>query len=81
MDTQVKHTTGVAVNGRRLRELREDKGWNREQLARASGLSYSAVAKYERDSGPNERNPRPGAFKALCDALGCDPAELRKEAT
>lgn len=78
MSTQVKQ--GVTIDRRRLAELREDKGWNRQQLAAASGLSYSAIAKYEKTGGPNERNPRPRAFKALCDALGCDPAELRKEA-
>jgi transcriptional regulator with XRE-family HTH domain len=76
----VKHpAASVAIDRRRLKELREDKGLNRQQLADASGLSYSAIAKYE-TWGPEHRNPRPEAFKALCDALRCDPAELRKEA-
>jgi transcriptional regulator with XRE-family HTH domain len=80
MGTQVKHpAAGVAIDRGRLAELREAKGWNRRDLATASGMSYSSVTKYE-NGGPEHRSPRPKAFRALCDALGCDPSELRKEA-
>ena len=39
--------------GRRLRRLREIKGWETNRLAREAGLSQSYIYKLEHDDRPN----------------------------
>lgn len=53
--------------GSRLRAARERLGWNREELAVQSGVSWSAVAQVE--SG-RRRNLRPDTLSRLATALG-----------
>jgi transcriptional regulator with XRE-family HTH domain len=59
--------------GVRLAELRRAKGWSQEGLARAAGLSTSAVTKLEQGI------TLPG-WETLCglaDALGCSLDDFR----
>lgn len=52
--------------GRRLYELREEKGWAQEELAEKAGLSAATVCSTERGHDLT-------LFSAIClaDALGC----------
>jgi len=52
--------------GRRLRELREAKGWTQAQLAERVGFHYQNVARLER----GEREPVWGTALKLAEALG-----------
>lgn len=63
---------GISLRPGRLARLRAEKLWDRETLARESGLSVSTVTKYENA----ERRPRIDTLAALCRALGCDPEDL-----
>ena len=53
--------------GRRLRDLRKEKGWSQEKLAEESGVSIKAIRTTERSTHD------PSLFSAIClaDALGC----------
>ncbi len=64
--------SGIDIDVERLMELRYAKGWERRDLARETGLSMSTIRKIE----TRDRRPRAHALKALCDALGCEPADL-----
>lgn len=52
--------------GIRLRELREGRGWTQADLAREVGVTYQAIAKYER----NESEPTWPVVLRLAAALG-----------
>ena len=56
----------------RLREAREVKGLSREQLALASGSSYSAITMYE----TGHRSPSRATLLRLAAALGLSPRDL-----
>src|SRR3989304_6789721 len=63
----------VPVNGKRIRELRQTKGWSAQHLAEKIGLSASAIWDLERG-----RNRRTFHLEALARALKVDPLELRR---
>jgi len=52
--------------GRRISEARERRGWNRNQLAKASSLSWANLVRYE--EGENE--PSAGKLLRIAEALG-----------
>jgi transcriptional regulator with XRE-family HTH domain len=56
--------------GNRIRELREEAGLGREQMAEAAGVSVRAVVQWEL----GEREPGWFNVLALCQALGVDCA-------
>lgn len=51
----------------RLSALRNDRGWSQDDLARESGVSLNAVARYESETNVPSLET---AFK-LAEALGC----------
>jgi transcriptional regulator with XRE-family HTH domain len=57
--------------GRRLRELREERGWNQEYLAEISGIGRSHISQLEngrREAGLRMLETLAGAFKlAIAD--------------
>jgi transcriptional regulator with XRE-family HTH domain len=53
--------------GRRVYELREEKGWTLEKLAEKSGLCVNTVSTTERGT----REPSLLTAMCLADALGC----------
>ena len=57
----------VNVFGERLKELREEKGITREQLAGTLNLSYWAISKYEQ----NERRPDQEILNKIADYFDC----------
>lgn len=63
---------GVLV-GRRVRELRQARGWTQETLAKLAGLSRSYVPKLEAGFA---RNPTWETIQRLAAVLGVPPEEL-----
>jgi transcriptional regulator with XRE-family HTH domain len=59
----------------RLRELREEAGLTREELAEKAGLKPGGV----RDIEQGKRVPGWETVLALCGALGCSCEEFRRE--
>ena len=51
--------------GKKIKELRESKGWNRSELADNIGISHVMVGRYERD----ETAPSVEVAKKMADAL------------
>nr|PZN36534.1 MAG: XRE family transcriptional regulator [Bacillota bacterium] len=56
----------------RLRELREQKGLSRNQLAKLVGCSREAIRLLER----GRRSPRYETARAIAQALGVSPDEI-----
>jgi transcriptional regulator with XRE-family HTH domain len=52
--------------GKRLKATRENKGFNKSELAEAIGIHYSQLGRYERD----ESTPTADTLKRLANALG-----------
>ena len=61
--------------GRRLRALREAKGWSQTQLGQVAGVRYQYVARLERA----ESEPGWMMVKKLADALGVTPDAFTKD--
>lgn len=59
--------------GEKLKKIREDKGWEREELARLTGLSVDAIKSYELGY---RKNPYPVIKFALASALKVKPSQL-----
>ncbi len=55
-----------------LRQLREERGWTQEQLARRLGVAQGAVSKWER----GQRLPSPRRLQALTDLFGVQVSEI-----
>jgi transcriptional regulator with XRE-family HTH domain len=58
--------------GRRLRELRQERGLSQEQLAQVAGLDRTYVSSCE----AGRRNATIKTVSRFADALDVDPAEL-----
>lgn len=61
--------------GRRVRALREERGWTQSQLGDRAGMGYQEVARIER----GEREPTWSTALKLADALGVALDDLRGE--
>lgn len=62
----------IADFGPRLARIRTDAGFTQSSLARAVGLSQSAISQIE----AGERNPTYDTIRALAEALKLTPAHL-----
>jgi transcriptional regulator with XRE-family HTH domain len=72
-DVKVKSKFNIRLEvGRRVRELREAKGWTQEELGFRSGLHRNYVGGLER----GERNVGIETVAKLAAALGVRPSEL-----
>lgn len=60
---------------RRLRTLREERGWTQEKLAQVAGITYAAVRKLEQLTG-KPRTPAWDTARQLARALGVTLDEL-----
>lgn len=63
--------------GRRIKQLREAKGWTQEELAERSGVSAQAVSHYE----TGRRSPLFSTAVHLAAALGCPVTDLLQDPT
>jgi DNA-binding Xre family transcriptional regulator len=69
----VRHpASGINIDARKLTRMRQEKSWDRGDLAREAGLSASMIEKIEN----RERRPRAATLAAICAALGCEPGDL-----
>lgn len=57
----------VRIQGERLRELREHRGWSQEQLASLVGVSQGTISHWEKSEG----RLRTANLVALARLLGC----------
>jgi transcriptional regulator with XRE-family HTH domain len=64
--------SGTNIDTKRLIRLREERTWSRDLMSKRTGLSPSAIAKIEN----GERRPSISTLALICDALGCEPADL-----
>lgn len=58
--------------GKRLRQLREERGWSQEEFADRAGLHRTYVSAVER----GVRNPTLSVIERLAKAVGVSMAEL-----
>lgn len=58
--------------GRNIRQLRDERGWSQEELARRSGCSWRAVQRWER----GHAQPRWDSLTQLAEGFGVDPMTL-----
>jgi transcriptional regulator with XRE-family HTH domain len=73
-DTFPTSSADVAIDGAKLRELRQDLGYTQRQLAQKCNLNNAYLSQLE-----NGRRLRvsPPLFVRLCDALQISPTERR----
>jgi transcriptional regulator with XRE-family HTH domain len=64
-----EETVYVVMNSERVRELREEKGMSRRDLAGAAGVSVETARRIEREAPVTFRTGR-----AVADALGVEPS-------
>lgn len=64
--------SGIAIDRKQLKRLREGKTWSREEMGKRAGISPATVTKLEN----GERRPKPATLAAICEALGCEPSDL-----
>ena len=60
------------VDGKRLRELRQDRMLSQMELAKMAGTTQASVSALER----GERTAQPRTVRKLADALQVEPREL-----
>jgi transcriptional regulator with XRE-family HTH domain len=63
------------LNGRKVAQLRLEKGWSQQQLAVKAGLHAMTVSEIERQ-GRGTKEPRLATVEALAQALNVERAEL-----
>lgn len=66
-------STSASEFGRRLRELREAKGWTQAELGERAGLMYQAISRLERGAAL----PAWDTVLKLADAIGISLDEFR----
>ena len=60
------------VDGRRLRELRQERTVSQIELAKMAATTQATISALER----GEREAQPRTVRRLADALGVEPSEL-----
>ncbi len=63
----------MRVDGEKLRKLREQRLWSREDLANSSKVSLDQIGRIERGV---TKNPQMRTVRKLVEALNVDPSEL-----
>ena len=67
-----KYATGMEVNVKRLKELRQLRALSQQELAEAADVGRNTISRIERgDTGAHGRT-----LRRLADVLGVDVAEL-----
>jgi transcriptional regulator with XRE-family HTH domain len=66
----------VRVDGTKLRKLREQKLWTREELGERAGVSADQIGRIERGV---TTNPQMRTIRGLVKALDVDPTKLLGE--
>lgn len=63
------------IDGVKITQLQEERGWTNTDLARESNLSVSTIIRVKNNEAHNSSN---FTVKCLAKAFGCDPAEFFK---
>lgn len=69
---KMHHAPGKVVNGKKLRQLREAKGWTQEEFATRCDMTGHNIGRIEAGDG----NTSTGKVRSMADALGVNPAIL-----
>lgn len=69
---KIHHAAGNVVDGKKIRQLREERGWTPVQFASMCELSPNNLNRIENCEG----NTSTGKVRSMADALGVHPAEL-----
>lgn len=69
---KIHHAAGNVVDGKKIRQLREERGWTPAQFASMCELSTNNLTRIENGEG----NTSTGKVRSMADALGVHPAEL-----
>jgi transcriptional regulator with XRE-family HTH domain len=64
--------TKFTINGPKVSEMRDERGWSMTQFAAEVGVSYGYMWRLER----GERQPSPSVRKRITDALGVPLAAI-----
>ena len=64
----------LAVDGARLRQLRQERALSLRELGKVSGVAFDTVNKLENE----HREAQPRTLRKLAKALGVEPKELMK---
>ena len=64
----------IAVDGARLRRLRQERALSLRDLTSKSGVAYDTISKLE--TGKREAQPR--TLRKLAEVLGVEPKELMR---
>jgi transcriptional regulator with XRE-family HTH domain len=67
----------MRIDGPKLRKLREDLFWSRDELAQKSGIHRDSIGRLERGAWPGGSHLP--TIRKLAEALGVDPRELVAE--
>lgn len=59
----------------RIYELRKEKGWTQQELAKAAGLAKPLISMLE----TGERHPSDEVLKKLCEAFGVKESDILNE--
>ncbi len=62
----------IGVNGGKIKELREARALERQELADRVGVGYTTVYKME----AHDHRPRLTTVRAVAEILGVEPAEI-----
>ncbi len=66
----------IAVDGRKLRQLRREKALSQLDLVEVTGIAQATLSDLEQ----GKRGARASTLRKLAHALGVEPKELMKEA-
>lgn len=64
----------IVLLGRRVRELRHQRGWSYADLSEMSGITVRQLVRLENQ--PETQNPTFATLTSVAEALGVDPHEL-----
>jgi transcriptional regulator with XRE-family HTH domain len=70
--TEATRTKEAVAFGKRVRELRKERGWSQEELAEAAGMNWLQVGHIERGAS----DPKLSTIVKLAKALRIHPADL-----
>ena len=71
--------TSMKIDGTKLRALREQRFWSRDELAEKAGVHRDSIGRIERGAWPGGSHLP--TIRKLAEALGVDPRELLAEDT
>lgn len=62
----------MSIEGETIKQLRKEREWSINELARRSGVASSQVSRFER----GERKPSFRSLRSICGAFGISPEEF-----